>query len=542
MKSTLRLAVAAACAAGGLWSGNALAVLPSAVPAANILYFSGATATDQQLEDLGRLITGGLCVGTNNVATTQIRIFRAGNQRVTLCPGAGTGLAGSNIGIAKESVGGSGNGIQPVALAQSLVWLNVKASNFACGGTDNNATTNDAGTFNEGLGIDNSINLAATTILNAARTYSNCTPTASQTAQAGISDVEARLFGFTGTIDERAVEQIMFGVPVSLNLYRALQVAQGITATAACDTAAEQDTPVCVPSLTKGQVAALYSGTYVDWSQITGLTTAAGVSLPAGGDTSVYVCRRGNTSGSQTFTKAYALAQGCGGSDVFRAADDTGCEEDGCAFPLGDANDLVYANTSSGNVRDCLDARDDANLWAVGVLSTESTVNDIGGAGGDPVDGNPEVQTREFRFVGINGFIPSLEVAANGGYDMISENVCTRGPALPAGLRTNIANRICGDVTSGLAAGLSNVQLIRAINDGFDNQPHGDGGNLIKPDFVTLFPNAGTVSQSEIDLNPVNAYTRSASGVVNNCSAYTALGESEVTGSSQRGPVAPFDP
>ncbi len=544
MKSTLRLAVAAVCAAGSLWSGNALAIAPSAVPATNILYFSGATATDQQLEDLGRLITGGLCSGgTNNVATTSISIFRSGTQRVTLCPGGGTGLAGSNIGIAKESVGGSGNGIQPVAAGDSsLVWLNVKAANFACGGTDNNIATNDAGTFNPALTIDNPATLAATAILSAARNYTNCSPTASQTAMAGISDVNASLFGFSGTIDERAVEQVLFGVPVSLNLYRALQIAQGLTVSPGpCDTAAEQDTEACVPSLTRAQIGSLYGGSYVDWSQITGLTTAAGVTLPAGGDTSVYICRRGNTSGTQTFTKAYALGQGCGGSDAFRGPDDSGCEADGCVFPAGDTNDFVYANTGSGQARDCLDARDDANLWAIGVLSTESTVNDIGGAGGDAIDalgtGGVERDTREFRFIGINGFIPSLEVAANGGYDMVAENVCTRGPGLPAGLRTNIANRICGDVTASLPAGLSDLNLIRAINAGFANMPHGDGGNLVKADFVNTTPNPGTVTQSEIATNPVNAYTRSASGVTNNCSAYQSLGDTDVRGATVRGPL-----
>jgi hypothetical protein len=554
MKSSVRFAVAAVCAAGSLWSGNALAVLPSAVPANNILYFSGATATDQQLEDLGRLATGGLCQANS------IDIFRGTSQRVTLCTGAGTGLNGTPIGIAKESAGGSGNGIGPVATGGSLNWLNVKAANFVCLG-DNNTAADDPGSFNPNsvpvINTPKSLTTGSPR-LTAAREYTNCTPIAAQTAQAGISDVEARLFGFTGTIDERAVEQIMFGVPVSLNLYRALQIAQGLTATAACDTLIEQDGENCVPSLTRGQIGAIYGGQILDWSQISGLTTAAGVTLPVNDDTSVFICRRGNTSGSQTFTQAYALGQGCGGSGSFRPADDAGCEEPGCVFPAGDGPnpdgnpDYVYASTGSGDVRNCLDARDDQNRWAIGVLSTENTVNDIAsasvpgsGVGGDPVDalgsGGTERDSREFRFVGINGFKPSLEVAANGGYDMVAENVCTRGPGLTAGLRTTIANRICGDVTDGFSAGLSDLQLIRAINEGFDNQPHGDGGNLIKTNFDTLLPNAGDVSQAEIEANPVNAYSRSATGVVNNCSSYLSVGDASVNGAVLRGPVLPGD-
>jgi PBP superfamily domain len=549
MKSSLRFAIAAALGTGALWSGSAMAVLPSTVPAENILYFSGATATDQQMEDLARLsAAGGLCTAGT------IDIFRGSNQRVTLCTGRGTGLAG-NIGIAKESLGGSGNGIQPVAINDPLVWLDVKAAGFACGGTDNNIATNDAGTFNLAAGINVPAVLAATATLVAANQYTNCTPnTAPRLSMAGISDVEAGLFGFTGSINQRPLGQILFGVPVSLNLYRALQVAQGITATAACDTPAEQDTDSCVPSLTKGQIAAIYSGNIVSWDQLfvngVALSTAAGVAAPA--DANVYICRRGNTSGTQVFTRSYALNQGCGGGDAFRAADSPACEADGCTFPTSGAipADFVYANFSSGNVRDCLDQRDDDNRWAIGVLSTENTVNDIGGTGGDARDalgtGGAESHTREFRFVGINGFNPSLEVAANGGYDMVSENVCTVNTARlgvnPGGtLRTALFNRMCGDVASGTPAGLSDLNLVRAINESFDNQPHGDGGNMAKTDFVSYLVNTGPVSQSEMEANPVNAYTRSAGGSVNNCSPYQSIGDTDVSAARLRGPVLPGD-
>jgi hypothetical protein len=73
-----------------------------------------------------------------------------------------------------------------------------------------------------------------------ATAYTNCSPTATFTAEAGISDVEAKLFGADGGQGTPLTQfQVVFGFPVTLNLYRSLQAAQGITATTACDGVAD---------------------------------------------------------------------------------------------------------------------------------------------------------------------------------------------------------------------------------------------------------------------------------------------------------------
>jgi hypothetical protein len=113
---------------------------------------------------------------------------------------------------------------------------------------------------------------------------------------------------------------------------------------------------------------------------------------------------------------------------------------------------------------------------------------------------------------------------AQGAYDFYTENVCTRASNVTvASLQGQIIQRLCGDAQNGISAGLANPVILAAINDGFDDQPHGDGGLLAKPDYVVATPNAIPVSRTQIGVNPVNVTTRSATGTVNNCSNPLAL-------------------
>ena len=67
------------------------AINPATVPAANRVYFSGATATDNILENVFRLVTNGVCqAGT-------IDVYRGTGQRVIACNAAITGLVGQPI-------------------------------------------------------------------------------------------------------------------------------------------------------------------------------------------------------------------------------------------------------------------------------------------------------------------------------------------------------------------------------------------------------------------------------------------------------------
>lgn len=286
------------------------AINPATVPAANRVYFSGATATDNILENLFLLQTNGVCqAGT-------IDVYRGTGQRVIACTAAIPGLAGQPIAFFKESAGGSGNGVNPVANSTSLNFLDVDNAAFACAAP---TTVN------------------AVPPLNGYTNRTGCTPNVARVPAAGVSDVEPKLLGASSAqinnLTTQGVLGIVFNPAVSLNLYRALQTAQGLGAT---------DGPADVPSLTSAQLRGLFTGFYADWTQFDDL---AGVA-PA--DSAVYVCRRGDSSGTQASFESYLLNQRCvDGVTGIVEASTPACEAGGCVWGAGFAADIVFAGSGS---------------------------------------------------------------------------------------------------------------------------------------------------------------------------------------------------
>ncbi len=548
MNSQIKYAVSAAIALSAFAGQNAFAILPSAFDAAeqasNVLRFSGATATDGTTETIMLLSTGGVCT------TGTASVFRGTNQRAVLCTGSGTGVAGLDVAYVKESTGGSENGSVAVSSAAptNLNYLNPFAANFVCTGATGVGSLGSFDPNAVGGPVNNPNVILATSTVMQYDEYTNCSPTSSNNARAGISDVEARLLGIDGGAGVPLNQfQVGFGTPVSLNLYRALQIAQGIPSRTACDSIAdgttsrlaggdvdgvgELDSQECVPSLDKKTIAQLFSGGIQSWARLTfngtPLTSFPGVTAPV--SNTVFICRRGNESGTQAGTQVYFLNQGCGSGDAFRVPTAGGGSAIAPIVYANGNNATVFAGQSSGDVRNCLDDRDDQNRWAVGVLSLDSTVTgtaalaaggtarlgNIGGAGGDARDtlgaAGAEVFQREFRFIAINGVNPSLESMGNGGYDFYTENVCTSRGTL-AGVEGAIYDRICG------VSGISELSRVAATNETLDSQPWGDGGNLLPGNRAGLTNNTLPVSQATIQTNPVNGFVKSRIAAGNNCS------------------------
>lgn len=459
------LGVSLALVAGSV--GVAHAINPATVPAANRVYFSGATATDNILENVLILQTNGVCqAGT-------IDIYRGTNQRVIACNAAIPGLVGQPIAFFKESFGGSGNGVNPVANATNLQFLDVDNPAFSCAAP----TT-----------------VAATTTLNSYTQRTGCTPNVARVPVAGIADVEPRLLGASqaqiNNLSTQGVLGIVFAPAVSLNLYRALQQAQGL---------ATNDNPENIPNLTSPQVRALYNGFYADWSQFDDL----GPFLPA--DTAVYVCRRGDTSGTQASYESFILNQRCvDGVTGFVEASTPACEVPGCNYTnAAFGNDQVFAGFSSGDVRLCLDDRNDQGRFAVGVLSTETTYNNT---------------DRQFRWTRIDGAPPTLEAVANGRYTFFTENTINRRNGALTANQTTVVNYI--------SANLGQPTVIAGVNAPFQANPHGDGGVIAVPNFGTIVPNASPVSQADMRTNPVNSQVRNG----NNCTPPISAGNQQSGG------------
>lgn len=464
------------------------------------VFYGGATATDNILENNFLLISGGICApGTIDVYRVSVTNR---NNRVVFCSVTATQVAGfpaggRKVAFHKESIGGSSNGVVPLINQTPLEFFNM-ANAAAC------TTTTPK---------------AATATLNAYTEHTGCPDTTVSTIpNGGVSDVEPALSfpapsaAGIATLNTVAGLDIIFGVPVSENLYRALQVAQGyisddVTKTPTAKCVGGIDAPGCVPSLSKSQVRGLYTQALSDWSQFfvgngtgtaengTPLTAFAGVTPPTNvaqgnvADSKVFICRRVATSGSQATAESQFLKQRC----------QTGVR------PFGGGNPVVGTvpapftariafGESTGDVRNCLAAHNTNKTWSVGVLSTEQS------------------SSSGWRFVALDGAAPNIANVMNGRYDYFVSNTLNRravAPGVPAGETLALLVK--------LESNFANVAPIAAANASFQGKAWGDGGLLARySSGAARVPDA--VDGSLLTrANPINTQTHVVSGKINNC-------------------------
>ncbi|HKU16662.1 MAG TPA: hypothetical protein VJQ52_19880 [Steroidobacteraceae bacterium] len=502
LKTAVGLALIGACA-------PVFAVDSSTVAADHLLRIGGATATNNILRDVFLHSTAGLC------ATGTVDVYEGTNQRLVACRAKTfavgspyAAISGENIAYIKESNGGSGNGTGPVANQTSLVFLN--PANPTCGAAQN---------------------VAAASGLLAYTLHPGCTGTQSIAPEIGIADVEGKLLGFTGTgLTPIPLLDIVFGVPVSLPLYRDLQAAQGL---------GSDDTCANVPSLTSSQVAAIYTGNIFDASVLVQADQGDnGSQIDGGAQKAIHICRRGNSSGTQAGTQAFFLNQGCA-SDVapFFTPDVPQCLAGGCSWPTQVINgvtqnfqdDLVFAGSGSSQVQQCLNffggqANDN---YAVGVLSTENSTSG-----------------QNYRFVRVDGALPTLESTANGNYQFFTSNVMNLGTLSYSADETAIYTYISD--AAGSPALLD--PLNQPFRDGMCSSATnlGDGGVLASSKFIDAFGfpanHEAPFSGAEIRDNPINTQTKQPLGVINNCQrpvTHPAV-EAEAAGGQFRGTIPTF--
>ena len=185
---------------------------------------------------------------------------------------------------------------------------------------------------------------------------------------------------------------------------------------------------------------------------------------------------------------------------------DNGCDWDAAAFNT----DFIFAGDGSSDVRACLDAKDDQGTYGIGVLSTNTSVNNT---------------DREIRFIGIDGASPTLSSVANGGYHFVTENVLNvRSGDAPTG--------IAGDTVSFIVDNIGLPSIIAGLNVGSQN-PGGDHGVLGIANGTTIVPNAPPVSIATMRTDPISSYTRSAGGSANNCQPISAIAGGQILGGLQ---------
>lgn len=503
MKTNVLLRSAVATALLGTVGVASAATLPGALTATNVLPISGATATDRVLTDVYLDAARGICQDFAQTSTADVTdVFTTETTFGTLSSPqkyenyavacrARVSTGGLSIGqtyLMLKYSGGSGSGIARVAdgsvlaASGSAKWVNA-LNTAAC-----SAPVNQGGTASG---------------LVRYRLYTNCTSAGSLAPKAGITDVENVLLGATPTQQSRLTQSktvgVVFAPAVSRNFFVALQNAQGINTTT-CGTTGltSQSTAECLPSLTSGQLRGLFNGTTADTAFFT-KSNGTAINGPTSGDTTIHICRRSNTSGTQISFQTYFLGQGCGTAGqvstlTFVAGDTAG----GTAWTTTAQLSLgVFSGTGAADVVACLNAHDDAGNYAIGTLSTENAYDDT---------------NAEHRFIKVDGSAPSLENVVASKYSFFTENQLQ----VPSGLSPNTVSTDQSRLISATQQILATPALVARAAV---THTYGLGGLLAIPDGSTNFPSLAPFTQANVLANPVNSMVRSSAvgGDSNSC-------------------------
>lgn len=498
----------------------ALAVPPLPGPEIE-LYLTGATAQDESLENLMRSGADGQN-RTNVCQAGTLDIYRGRvdgvGKRVFYCKTSGN-IQGVRPGLrlaVHKSSGGSGEGVTPVSGSLPVTFLDLArlADVPSCREGRREMASGDLAEYVSRTGCDG--------------------PGRAVVPRAGLSDVEPELVGgVMKPLSVRTQNQLVWGLPVSKNLRNALQAAQGLVRANVPHDDPSRDTEAAMPNLTRAQVAGIFAGTLVRWQQFhdpSGAPLPASASLPAtpprdpdaggatpgayrptavGGEHPVYICRRIASSGSQAAYEVHYLRSRCvadappfvppnDGSDIVAGGDATRLAR--VARPTG----TVFAGVGTSDVRECLDAHEQYNRWAVGVLSTENRGN----------NGN-----REFRFVKVDGHAPTLINAHAGRWQHVTELSIQWLKSFEPSLSSTNEGRVLAFI----ASALGQPGVLRVINEGFVH-PWGQGGYLA-PARTAASASPTVVTADTLRTDPVAGVVRGV-GRPSNCSEPTAVGNS----------------
>lgn len=528
-------AVAAVLALGAAAGAHALDI--STIPASSTIYVSGSTAIDPALIAYLVNSTNLICDATQGAIDFYQGTAVAGGKFLAVACAAGSGItgvtAGTPIAILKEDNAGSNNGILPV---------NTPTTNFVSYPVVSqlNATNCPAGATTTPFGEQ-------TQTAHVCTGYGTVTSTASSGpySNLGFADVEAGIFGENPTnTNSISTVDVPFGIAVSLGLYHALQSAQGL---------AQDDNVTNMPDLNRAQVGAILNGQLSSWTKVVGtngavssqavvfgnshlvgglhscydgtaFSTAAdcqgGTNAPTAvlpSSSTIFVCERGQSSGTQQTAQIFYANEGCaGGVKQFTAPSKPGgtCAASGCGWVTTTyQSSAVFAGNGTGDDLSCLEAHDGLGNLAIGYAGTDAAW------GTDATN----TDRTDWRFVKINGVVPSIENAAAGKYLYWAQSAgyypnSTSAANYPA----------AGTVAAALEAYFTapTTQIGAAAVPAIDHAlqrtaPAFDGGVLAIPGNGGATPNASAATVSTFRGNPVNSYLKENPS--NNCQqAYLA--------------------
>ncbi|MGE0384908.1 MAG: hypothetical protein AB7Q97_09285 [Gammaproteobacteria bacterium] len=554
-------------------SGSAFAYLPASNTDADvIMYWGGATASSLSAQEL---TVAAVCATDTHLLyqtpNSGTNPKRAGNDWAIACrtSAAKTGIAdGTRVLVIKRDRGGSGVGVGPVQTKSTdpvptggapgdggkISFLNIAPANCniaATGGVDGAPAIQDpAGA--PGVVIP---------LVGCTATY-----TAFAFAEMGTSDIEPSKFFDINTpvvdgsgvpfrtesdrtfAEQNALAALTFNNPVTLALRNKLQEAQ-FPIGSVCNpanaaygqlTASETDRPdttnaeseACMPSLTREEIDSILTGKILGWNQ---LLRADGSAIP-GLTGAVQICRRVDGSGTQATINALIGSFPCDTNLADGAID--------IIKPRGTASAQLVLNSGSSDVDNCLhNFNATANPYAIGILSVEGRNTD---------------NTRNYRYIKIDGVAPTLRNIHAGDYYLWAQQACQRrGESLPynAGVgpldtilnKDRVFDSLCG---GNATAGLNSIATLTKLNNPSDLTnclngtalskcgslyTWGQSGWLATPTSAIVYDNVLAAST-----RPVNAYTREVTtGKVNICQTPT---KATVGGNAARGTIVAPNP
>jgi hypothetical protein len=304
-----------------------------------------------------------------------------------------------------------------------------------------------------------------------------------------------------GQLTTTAGIAVDFAPVISTTLFTTLQNAEGLAVNGIDD---QSD----MPNLSSSQIRGILLGKIASASNLfanNGGGTAS--AIPAG---TIYVCRRGNSSGTQTGFGIQYLHQGCGTAGngdpnlTFVAATTGSCTASGCGWAAQYQTDRVFAGTGSADVIACMNYHSSVGQYAVGVLTTEYAP----GAGA------------AYAHVKVDGVAPSLENMQMGAWDFFTEDAFN----VPNNTSPNFGN-VTGDQALITAAIQAAFKAPAALTVALIPQGAGGvawwGGALAIPATAGAPPVPQGVSSVHalVQSTPVNSMTRASSygGSLNNC-------------------------
>ena len=421
-----KLLIGAAVSAAALFAGGANAAItvdgsgkPVITPADTYeIYLSGASAPRQFIE---LLLTSASVPAASKICSSATPIYKykdngsGGDQNAYLCVGNTANptlaplLAGvkKNFLIYKRSLGGSALGVNPVIADSAITFLKV-----------DNAANCSVPVIGGGLST-------------LTCTFTDGNPAFSQLKipDFGVSDVDPVQFQGTNTpvgflpvtapdllkLNIKSAAAQTFGIIATVQLREALQQAQ-FPATSACNPtnaghAAARETAACMPSLNSAQIASIFTGKLVSWSQLKvgaasdlfAAATAPGIK-PA--NARIHVCRRVNGSGTGAQFGVKFLNYPCN-TVATPPKPDTG------ALAETVAQTQVHQMSTSGQVNECMSELDGGVntigtsfnntygfRWAIGIQGAE----------------NNATLSSAYRFIKVDGVEPTLANVVSGKY------------------------------------------------------------------------------------------------------------------------------